>query len=156
LTELEGTATQSELALGYPARLIPIPSSSDHRGTLSVIDWAVTLPFTPQRLYYIHEVAMGTRRAGHAHFRGEELILSLSGSISVVVDNGHARHEFTLDRPDIGLHIPRLVWHEVHSFSRGAVCAVLASGHHREDDYCRDYQQFLEQRPGPTPLRPVS
>jgi hypothetical protein len=62
----------------------------------------------------------------------------------VVVDNGWVRREFCLDRPDVGLHIPRMVWHELHGFRPGALCAVLASERHTEEDYCRDYHQFLQ------------
>jgi dTDP-4-dehydrorhamnose 3,5-epimerase-like enzyme len=148
LTELGASATQIDFAPERHARLIRIPRFSDDRGTLCVIDWAEKLQFTPQRLYYIHDVTEGAKRAGHAHFREEELVLCLAGSIRVAVDNGQTRKEFSLDRPDIGLYIPRMVWHELHGFGRGAVCAVLASGRHSEEDYCRDYQQFLEHSTG--------
>ena len=129
-------------------RLIRVPSFSDHRGTLCVLDWKEELPFTPERLYYIHSVTHGAQRAGHAHYREVELILCLAGSIRVVIDNGRSREEFKLDRPDVGLYIPQMLWHELDAFSPGAVCAVLATGQHSEEDYCRDYQQFLQQTAG--------
>jgi UDP-2-acetamido-3-amino-2,3-dideoxy-glucuronate N-acetyltransferase len=136
------------------ARLIRIPRFNDDRGTLCVVDWAGMLPFTPDRLYYIYDLAESAERAGHAHFRGDELILALAGGMSVVVDNGHAREEFRLDHPDTGLYIPAMVWHQLQGFGPGAVCAVLASGRYSEEDYCRDYQQFLEH--ATSPLRPLS
>ncbi len=149
-------AAHVDRAVKRQATLSHIARFSDDRGSLCVVDWAETLPFTPDRLYYIHNVSENAKRAGHAHFQGEELILSLVGSVSVLVDNGCDRKEFNLNRPEIGLYIPALVWHELHGFSPGAVCAVLASGHHSEEDYCRDYQQFLEHATGRTPWRPLS
>lgn len=140
--------TQIDLMQEREARLIHVPSFSDDRGTLCVIDWKEKLPFTPERLYYIHSVTAGAQRAGHAHFREVELILCLAGSIRVVVDNSQTRKEFELARPDVGLYIPRMVWHELDTFSPGAVCAVLATGQHSEEDYCRDYQQFLQHAAG--------
>ena len=144
MTEMPALASQRAFSQGSQARLIQIPSFSDDRGTLSVIDWKDELSFTPERLYYIHNVTEGAKRAGHAHFREVELILSLAGRIRVTVDDGQTRKEFELDRPDVGIYIPRMVWHEVDGFSSGAVCAVLATGQHSEEDYCRDYQQFLK------------
>jgi dTDP-4-dehydrorhamnose 3,5-epimerase-like enzyme len=146
--EMQAVTAQIDPAVERHARLIRIPSFSDHRGTLCVVDWAEELPFTPQRLYYINNVPEGAKRAGHAHFREEELILCLNGSIRVVVDNGQTREEFELDRPDVGLYLPRMLWHELDGFGPNAVCAVLASGQHTEEDYCRDYQQFLKHSAG--------
>ena len=140
--------TQIDVTEERQARLIRIPSFSDDRGTLCVIDWKEKLPFIPERLYYIHSVTEGAKRAGHAHFREVEMILCLAGSIRVVIDNGQTRTEFDLDRPDVGLYIPQMVWHELDEFSPGAVCVVLASGLHSEEDYCRDYQRFLQHCAG--------
>ena len=141
-------STEIDLTQERQGRLIRVPSFSDERGSLCVIDWKEELSFTPERLYYIHSVTDGAQRAGHAHFREVELILCLAGSIRVVIDNGRSREEFKLDRPDVGLYIPRMLWHELDAFSPGAVCAVLASGQHSEEDYCRDYQQFLQHAAG--------
>ena len=154
LADLPPSAARAERAPERHARLIQIPRFSDNRGTLCVIDWAGMLPFTPDRLYYIYNLAESAERAGHAHLRGEELILPLAGGMSVVVDNGRSREEFRLDRPDTGLYIPAMVWHQLQGFGPGAVCAVLASDRYSEEDYCRDYQQFLEH--AKSSLRPLS
>ncbi|HSR06324.1 MAG TPA: FdtA/QdtA family cupin domain-containing protein [Bryobacteraceae bacterium] len=148
MIETRGLCREVDRTQERQARLIGVPSFSDHRGTLCVLDWKKELPFTPERLYYIHGVTEGAKRAGHAHFREVELILCLAGSIRVVIDNGRSREEFLLDRPDLGLYIPRMLWHELDAFSPGALCAVLATGHHSEDDYCRDYHEFLQHTAG--------
>lgn len=128
-------------------RLITIPRFSDQRGSLSVIEWAECFPFIPKRFYYIYDSNPAARRGNHAHWKEEEIILALSGSLSVLVDNGSHRTEYLLDRPDIALYIPPLVWHEVFGFSAGALCAVFASTpYNNKEDYCLDYQQFIEER----------
>jgi hypothetical protein len=104
------------------------------------------LPFPPKRFYYLYDIPADARRAGHAHFTEHELMVALGGSFSVLADDGCTRTEFRLDRPDLALHIPPLVWHEVHSFTPGSVCAVLASTDYDAREYCRDYAQFLEAR----------
>jgi hypothetical protein len=123
--------------------LITIPRFSDQRGNLSVIEWAECFPFIPKRFYYIYDANPATRRGGHSHWKEEQAILALSGSFSVLVDNGRQRTEYLLDRPDIALYLPALLWHEVFEFSAGAICAVFASTSYNKEDYCLDYQQFI-------------
>ncbi len=131
-------------------RLIPIPRVTDESGSLCVVDWAETLPFSPARFYFVYDVAPGARRAGHAHFLEEELIVCLNGAFRILTDDGSGRREFHLDRAEMALHIPPLVWHSLDRFTPGAVCAVFASGRYNQDDYCRDYQRFLETIKDPT------
>lgn len=125
--------------------LITIPRFRDHRGSLSVIEWADCFPFIPKRFYYIYDSNPEARRGGHSHWKEEEIILALSGSLSVVVDDGFQRTEHLLDRPDMALYIPPLVWHEVFGLSAGALCAVFASNPYNKEDYCLDYQQFIRE-----------
>ena len=127
-------------------RLVAIPSHTDHRGTLSVVEFADTLPFAPRRLYYIYAIAGGAQRAGHAHTVEQEFIVALRGSFRVRCDDGIVDCEFELDRPGLGLLLPALVWHELDRFSDDAICAVLASREYRDDDYIRDRGQFLAAR----------
>ena len=136
----------SALKMSEP-RLITLPSFCDQRGTLAVAEWPGTLPFTPKRFYYLYNLLPDALRGVHAHWKEEEVILALSGSFTVTLDDGCKRTEHRLDRPEIGLHIPSLIWHELHGFSTGAVCAVFASEERcDQEDYCRDYQQFLQAR----------
>ncbi len=125
-------------------RVLEIPRFTDHRGTLSVLEGTPFLPFDPKRFYYIYDIAEGARRGCHAHRTEEELIIALAGSFKVLADNGFSTSEFQLDRPDRALYVPPLVWHTVHSFAAGSVCAVLASERYNSDDYYQAYEEFLE------------
>lgn len=125
-------------------RLIEIPSFTDARGTLSVIEWAGLLPFVPERFYSIRGAPPWAKRAGHAHWEESEAIFALCGGFAVLTDNGRTRTEQRLDRPGLVLLIPPGVWHELYDFGSGAVCAVLSSHRHNIEDYCRDHNQFLQ------------
>ena len=125
-------------------RIIEIPRFADHRGVLAVVEGPPLLPFEPKRLYYIYDHTQGARRGCHAHRTEQELILALAGSFQVLVDDGDSTREFQLHRPDQGLYVPPLVWHEVHSFAVGSVCAVLASERYNGDDSFRTYEEFLK------------
>ena len=125
-------------------RIIDIPRFTDARGTLSVIEGKPLIPFSPQRFFYIYQVPDGAQRVRHALKTDEELIIAITGSFRIRVDDGNSSVELLLDRPDRGLYIPPMIWHELHGFSRGAVCAVLASAPYNADGYFRDYAEFLE------------
>jgi dTDP-4-dehydrorhamnose 3,5-epimerase-like enzyme len=124
-------------------RLIPIARFADSRGTLSVLEWEQHLPFVPKRFYWIDQTDRAASRGSHCHWKGEEVMLVLRGSFTVLADDGRIRTEFLMNRPDAGLYIPAGVWHEVYGFCEGALCAVLASGAYEPSDDCRDYQAFL-------------
>jgi len=124
-------------------RLITIPRFADNRGSLAVIEWAECFPFTPKRFYYIYNSEPAARRGDHCHWKEEEVVLALSGSFTVLLDDGCRQTEYRLDRPDTALYVPPRVWHAVFEFSPGAVCAVFASEAYNREDYCLDYQQFI-------------
>ena len=123
-------------------RLIALPRFTDGRGSLSVVEGA-ELPFPVQRFYYLYDLPPGVVRGKHAHRTEEELILPLAGSLRVAVDDGAVRGEFLLDRPDRGLYLPAMIWHELYDFSPGSVCAVLASRPYAKDDYFDAYDSFV-------------
>lgn len=125
-------------------RIITLPQFTDDRGTLSAIEGPPLLPFNPKRFYYIYGVPEGALRGCHAHRTEQELILALAGSFQVLVDDGETTMDFHLDTPSRGLYIPPLIWHELHSFAAGSVCAVLASGLYNAADYYPSYQDFLQ------------
>jgi dTDP-4-dehydrorhamnose 3,5-epimerase-like enzyme len=127
-------------------RLITLPSFHDERGTLSVMQWGGALPFQPKRFYYLYNVTPGARRGLHAHFDEQELIVALAGQFTVWLDDGCRRTEHRLNRPDQALYVPPLIWHELDDFSDNAICAVFASSERNNEDYCRDYQEFLKVR----------
>jgi WxcM-like, C-terminal len=135
-------------------RIIEIPRVTDLRGTLWVIDGMPLLPFDPKRFFYIYGVPEGAQRGGHALRTDEELIIALAGSFTILVDDGDEAMEFQLDRPDQGLYVPPFIWHVLHSFAPGSVCAVLASAPYDSDGYYRAYEDFLDAVRDSRPLSP--
>ncbi|MBI3185475.1 MAG: WxcM-like domain-containing protein [Myxococcales bacterium] len=125
-------------------RRIDFPRIADPRGNLTFIEGLVHVPFRIERVYYLYDVPGGASRGGHAHKQLEQLIVAMSGSFDVIVDDGSERRTFTLNRSYYGLYIPRLVWRELTNFSSGSVCMVLASHRFDEQDYFRIYEDFLK------------
>jgi hypothetical protein len=125
-------------------RIIEIPRFTDHRGCLSVLAGQPVLPFELKRFFYIYDVPEGAQRGCHALRTDEELIIAIAGSFRIRVDDGDSSIEIQLDRPDRGLYVPPLTWHVLHSFSAGAVCAVLASAPYNADGYFTVYEDFVE------------
>lgn len=123
-------------------RLIELPRVHDPRGNLTFIEGGRHVPFSIARVYYLYDVPGGESRGGHAHRELEQLIIAMSGSFDVVVDDGVSKRTFTLNRSYMGLYVPRLIWRELVNFSSGAVCTVLASLPYDEGDYYRDYSAF--------------
>lgn len=124
-------------------RLLTLPVVRDQRGNLTVIEPPRDVPFDIHRVYYLYDIPAGEHRAGHAHRTLEQLLVAVAGSFDVVLDDGKRRQTVTLNRPFVGLYLPRLVWREIENFSSGAVCLALASSHFDESDYIRDYPQFV-------------
>ena len=122
-------------------RTIDIPRIEDPRGNLAVIEKEV-LPFSIARVYYLFDVPSGAYRGGHAHKECLELLIAVSGSFEVVLDNGTNKERVMLNNPTKGLLIPVNMWRELENFSSGSVCLVLASHAYDEADYIRDYVDF--------------
>lgn len=123
-------------------QLIEIPKIHDPRGNLAVIEKNV-LPYPIRRVYYLYDVPSGSRRGGHAHIEQQEFLVALSGSFDVILDDGLQKDSVHLNRPNQGLLIPNGYWRELENFSAGSVCLVISSGVFLEEDYIRDYQEFL-------------
>jgi WxcM-like, C-terminal len=123
-------------------REIDLPVISNPAGNIAVIEEAAAVPFAIRRVYYLFAVPEGAERGGHAHRRLEQLLVAVSGSFDVVLDDGGARRSVPLASPDRGLYLPSMVWRELTGFSAGAVCLVLASEPYDESDYIRDYDEF--------------
>jgi dTDP-4-dehydrorhamnose 3,5-epimerase-like enzyme len=103
-----------------------------------------TYPFHIKRVYYLYDVPSDAYRGGHAHKEVHELLIALSGSFEVLLDNGKAKQKVMLNKPNKGLLIPTGVWRELDNFSSGAVCLVLASEEFDESDYIRNYDAFID------------
>lgn len=123
--------------------ILQIPKIEDYRGNIAVVE-NDTIPFQIKRVYYLFDVPSSATRGGHAHKEQFELLIPLSGSFDVVVDDGKNKLTITLNKPDKGLLIKNNTWRELENFSSGSVCLVLSSGEYIEDDYIRDYNEFLD------------
>jgi hypothetical protein len=123
-------------------KLIELPKIHDPRGNLTFIESGAHIPFSIQRVYYLYDVPGGSERGGHAHKGLEQLIIAISGSFDIEVDDGHSKKRFHLNRSYSGLYIPSMVWRVLDNFSSGSVCLVLASNFYSEGDYFRDYSEF--------------
>lgn len=124
-------------------RLIELPRITDPRGNLTFIEGENHIPFEIKRVYYLYDVPGGATRAGHGHKTLEQLMIAMSGSFDVELDDGRAKKKYHLNRSYYGLYIPPMIWREIDNFSSGSVCLVLASDLFDESDYHRDHQEFL-------------
>lgn len=123
-------------------RLIELPKIGDPRGNLTFIEGGVHVPFAIERVYYLYDVPGGAERGGHAHRALHQLIVAMSGSFDVLLDDGRNRRQVHLNRSYFGLFVCPMIWRELTNFSSGSVCMVLASNRYDEADYYRDYAQF--------------
>ena len=124
-------------------RLIDLPIRGDDRGSLVAIEPGNLLPFPIRRAYYIFGTVPGVSRGFHAHRKLRQWAIAVSGSCTILLDDGRERVSVPLDRPDRALEIGAMVWREMHDFSPGAVLMVLADTVYDEADYIRDYDDFL-------------
>ncbi len=123
-------------------KLIYFPKITDLRGNLSFIEENNQIPFQIKRVYYLYDVPSGATRGGHAHKALQQIIIALSGSFDVLLDDGVTKQNFFLNRPHYGLYIPPGVWRELENFSSNSVALSLVSAVYDESDYIRDYAVF--------------
>lgn len=126
-------------------QFLNFPVVEDVRGNLSFIQNDV-LPFEFKRIYYLFDVPSTAFRGGHSHINQHEILIALSGSFEVVLDDGLEKRTILLNKPNLGLPIGTGIWRELQNFSSGAVCLVIASDVFDESDYIRDYEVFLESK----------
>jgi dTDP-4-dehydrorhamnose 3,5-epimerase-like enzyme len=126
-------------------QLLEIPVVEDVRGNLGFIQKDV-LPFEFKRVYYLFDVPSSAFRGGHSHIKQAEVLIALSGSFEVALNDGYSEKSFVLNKPDIGLYIPTGIWRELENFSSGAICLVFASDVFIEEDYIRDFIEFMDSK----------
>ena len=127
------------------AYLLDLPKISDPRGDLTFLEGQQHVPFNIARVYYLYNVPVEAQRGGHAHRNLQQVIFALSGSFRVLLDDGNKKTEVILRNPSVGLYINKMIWREMDLFSQGAVCMVVASAPYEENDYYRDYDEFLAE-----------
>ncbi|WP_426485966.1 sugar 3,4-ketoisomerase [Flavobacterium sp. 2] len=125
--------------------LLKIPVVENLSGNLAFIQNGV-LPFEFKRVYYLFDVPSSAFRGGHSHIDQHEVLIALSGSFEVIVNDGSQKKSYLLNKPNVGLHLPKGIWRELENFSSGAICLVLASDVFEESDYIRDYETFLNSK----------
>ena len=123
-------------------KIIDIPKINNTKGNIGVIE-NDTIPFDVKRVYYLFDVPSGAKRGGHAHKKLKQVLIAISGSFDVVLKDGNSKEIVTLNRPDKGLLIENNIWRELENFSSGSVCLVLASEEFSEEDYIRNYKEYL-------------
>ncbi|WP_278820326.1 sugar 3,4-ketoisomerase [Hoylesella nanceiensis] len=125
-------------------KIIELPRITDPRGNLTVAEANKNIPFDIKRVYWLYDVPGGECRGGHAHKQIKEILIAVSGSFHVTLDNGKEKQTFLLNHPYQGLLIDTKIWRTLDDFSSGAVCVVLASDFYDENDYIYDYNDFLQ------------
>ena len=127
-------------------KIINLPKYEDPRGNLSFIEELNHIPFKIKRTYWIYDVPGGQIRGGHAFKVQQELIVALSGSFDVIVDDGQTKQTFSLNRSYYGLFLPSGIWRQMQNFSTNSLAIVLSSTYYNADDYIYDYDIFLKYR----------
>jgi hypothetical protein len=125
--------------------IIDIPKIENSLGNIAVIENDV-IPFDIKRVYYLYDIPSSSMRGGHSHKKLQQVLIAISGSFDVVLKDGNTVNTITLNKPDKGLLIKHNTWRELENFSSGAVCLVLASTIYEEDDYIRDFDEFLSSK----------
>ena len=125
-------------------KLVDFQTLGDNRGSLIALEEKYNTSFAIKRVYYIFDTKEGVRRGYHAHLDLKQIAICVKGSCTFVLDDGKNREEIRLDSPNQGLLIEGLIWREMYDFSPDCVLLVLASEHYDENDYIRDYENFLK------------
>jgi hypothetical protein len=127
----------------FNCNVLTLPKMHNRAGNITALNNSVDIPFDVNRVYYLYDVPGGEDRGGHAHKELQQLIVAVSGSFDITIDDGSAKKTVSLNRPYFGLHIIPGIWRDLTNFSSGAICLVLASHKYDANDYIRDYKEFI-------------
>jgi len=123
---------------------LPLPKIHDPRGNLTFIEGFRHVPFDIKRVYYLYDVPGGATRAGHAHKELQQVLIAIAGSFDLLLDDGLRKKKIQLNRSYYGIYIPPLTWRVIDNFSSSAICLSIVSDYYDENDYIRNYEEFLE------------
>lgn len=126
----------------FDCKLIELPKNHRDKGNITAVNSLTEIPFNVNRIYYLYDVPGGESRGGHAHKELQQVIIAASGSFDLIIDDGKNKKIFSLNRPNIGVLMPKGLWRELDNFSSGSICLVLASDIYDENDYIRNYEDF--------------
>lgn len=127
-------------------KIINLPKFLDARGNLSFVEQENHIPFAIKRTYWLYDVPGGECRGGHAYKENQEFIVALSGSFDVILDDGHEKKKYTLNRSYYGLYVPKGFWREMVNFSTNSLAMILSSTDYDANDYVRDYDEFIKMK----------
>lgn len=126
-------------------QLIQLPKILDERGNLSFFQNDDHIPFEISRVYWLYDVPGGEMRGGHAFKDQQELIIALSGSFDVVLNDGQQERVFTLNRSYYGLYVPKMIWRHIENFSTNSLAFIASDNEYNEGDYIRDFDEFRKK-----------
>jgi hypothetical protein len=124
--------------------IVKLPKVQATSGNITYVNNSIDAPFNVRRIFYIYDIPSGEDRGAHAHKECHQLLVAITGAFEVEVFDGKQKSRFLLNQPDQGLHIPPGIWASEINFSGGGICLVLASHEYDEEDYVRDYHEYLE------------
>jgi len=130
----------------YDCDLLHLNQIGDRNGHITAINNEIDLPFAIKRVFYLYDVPGGESRGAHAHKECHQFLVAASGSFEVLLDDARTKRQVLLNRPDLGLYIPPGIWASEINFSAGSICLVLASHEYNEEDYLRNYTQYLNYK----------
>jgi len=130
----------------FDCSILEMPRHTNRAGNISIAENNINLPFKVKRVFYIYDIPGGEDRGAHAHKECHQFLIAASGSFEIEMDDGKTKRTVTLNRPYYGLHIPPGIWAAEKGFSSGAICLVLASQGYNEDDYLREYEDFVKHK----------
>ena len=128
----------------YDCSLIELPRIGDRNGSITAVNNSLEIPFEVNRVFYLYDIPGGESRGAHAHKDCHQFLIAATGSFEVELFDGIVRRTVSLNRPNMGLHIPPGVWASEVNFSSSSICLVLASHEYQEEDYIRDINEFLK------------